>query len=103
MLLQTGSEDGKPEPDDAVAVFLLSEVDINLRAAAAKQNPEQKQFQDRFLQGRAGDHCWKVPLRDLNLSFFVKIKSEEIHWWYFFYQALKSGIRAVQTGKVSVR
>lgn len=98
-----GSEDGKPEPDDAVAAFLLSEADINLRASAAKQNPERRQFQDRFLQGRAGDHCWKVPLRDLNLSFFVKIKSEEIHWWYFFYQALKSGTRVVQTGRGFVR
>ena len=98
-----GSEDGKPEPDDVVAVFLLSEADINLRAFAAKRNPERKQFQDRSLQGQAGDHCWKVPLRDLNLSSFVKIKCEEIHWWYFFYQALKSGIRAGQTGRVSVR
>ena len=72
MLLQTGSEDGKPEPDDAVAVFLLSEADIDLRASAVKQNPERRQFQDRFLQGQAGDHCWKVLLRDLNLSSFVK-------------------------------
>ena len=103
MLQQTGSEDGKPEPDDAVAVILLSEVDIDLRASAVKQNPERRQFQDRFLQGQAGDHCWKVLLRDLNLSSFVKIKSEEIHWWYFFYQALKSGTRAGQTGRVSVR